>query len=56
MGNYLVIFVSIVAGFILTMFHGEGDELLMGIGIIMCLIAIIISIVGIIRGEDMFDF
>ena len=56
MGNYLVIFVSIVTGFILTMFHREGDELLVGIGILMCLIGIIISIIGIIRGEDMFDF
>ena len=34
----------------------EGDDLLVGIGILMCLIAIIISIVGIIRGEDMFEF
>ena len=56
MGNYLVIFVSIVTGFILTMFHREGDELLMGVGIFMCLIAIIISIIGIIREEDMFEF
>ena len=51
----MVIFVSIVTGFILIMNHREGDELLIGIGILMCLIGIIISIVGIIRGEDIFE-
>lgn len=53
--NISMLFISALVAFIVYFEQEPGDELVVGLTWLICLISFIMAIVGIIKNENMFD-